>query len=161
MPLCNRILTSLGLLLVLALTLSCNPNPQPEALTPIPTLAPAVTLTLITELQEPPLAGGEAAPTAADLSSDVDETPAPALAAGDPANGAAIFAANCAVCHGENAAEGPVGPSLVSAEMAAKDDDHYRQILLNGIEGTAMAAWGDRLSAQEIEDIIAFLRSLQ
>ena len=54
-----------------------------------------------------------------------------------------------------------MGPTLVSAEMAARDDDHYRQILLNGVEGTAMAAWGDRLSAQEIEDIITFLRSLQ
>ena len=156
MPLRNRVLTSVILLLVLALTLSCNPNPQPEALTPIPTLAPAVTLTLVTELQELPAAGSEATPSAG-----VSETPPPAPAAGDTANGAAIFAANCAVCHGENAAEGPVGPTLVSAEMAAKDDDHYRQTLLNGIEGTAMAAWGDRLSAQEIEDVIAFLRSLQ
>lgn len=156
MPLRNRILTSLGLLLVLALSLSCNPNPQPEALTPIPTLAPAVTLTLVTELQEPPVVGGETAPTAS-----VVETPPPAPAAGDVANGAAVFAANCAVCHGENAAGGPVGPTLVSAEMAAKDDDHYRQTLLNGVEGTAMAAWGDRLSAQEIEDVIAHLRSLQ
>ena len=156
MPLRNRILISLGLLLVLALSLSCNPNPQPEALTPVPTLAPAVTLTLVTELQEPPVAGGEVAPTAS-----VDETPLPAPAGGDQANGAAIFAANCAACHGENAAGGAVGPTLVSAEMAAKDDDHYRQTLLNGIEGTAMAAWGDRLSAQEIEDVIAFLRSLQ
>lgn len=156
MPLRNRVLTSVILLLVLALTLSCNPNPQPEALTPIPTLAPAVTLTLVTELQELPPAGSEATPSAG-----VSETPPPAPAAGDPANGAAIFAANCAACHGENAAGGAVGPTLVSAEMAAKDDDHYRQTLLNGIEGTAMAAWGDRLSAQEIEDVIAFLRSLQ
>ena len=156
MPLRNRVLTSVILLLVLALTLSCNPNPQPEALTPVPTLAPAVTLTLVTELQEPPAAGIEATPSAG-----VSVSPLPAPAAGDSANGAAIFAANCAACHGENAAEGPVGPTLVSAEMAAKDDDHYRQTLLNGIEGTAMAAWGDRLSAEEIEDVIAFLRSLQ
>jgi len=155
MPLPSRILSSLVLLLVLALSLSCNPNPQPEALTPIPTLAPATTLTLVTELQEPPTAGGEAAPTAGD-----EASPSPAPASGDPASGAEVFSANCAACHGENA-QGGVGPTLVSAEMAAKNDDHYRQTLLNGVQGTAMPAWGGRLSAQEIEDVIAFMRSLQ
>ena len=69
--------------------------------------------------------------------------------------------ANCEVCHGQNAQGDDIGPTLVSAEMAAKDDDHYRQTLLNGVAGTAMAAWGGRLEAQEIEDVIVFLRSLQ
>jgi hypothetical protein len=80
MPLRSRILCSLALLLVLAWSLSCNPNPQPEALTPIPTLAPAATLALVTELQELPTAGGEAAPTA---SGEASSSPEPA--GGDPA----------------------------------------------------------------------------
>lgn len=156
MPLRNRILISLVLVLMMALSLSCNPNPQPEALTPIPTLAPATTLTLVTELQEPPQAGSEPEAAATD-----EPSSGPAPAGGDPANGEEIFVANCEVCHGPGAQGGSVGPTLVDAEVAAKDDEHYRQTLLNGVPGTAMAAWGGRLEAQQIEDVIAYLRSLQ
>ena len=154
MPPRDRILISLALLLVLILTLSCNPNPQPEGLTPVPTLAPAATLTLIPSLEEPPVTSGEP------VSSPEPEGET-AAAAGDPDNGATLFTANCANCHGENAEGGAVGPTLVSAELKAQDDDFYRQVILKGREGTAMPAWEGRLSTQEIEDVIAFLRSLQ
>ncbi|MFC2036579.1 c-type cytochrome [Chloroflexota bacterium] len=147
MPTCERILASLALLLVLLLSLSCNPNPQPEALTPIPTLAPAATLTLVTELEGPAESSGETAPS-------------PALEAGDPVKGATVFE-NCVPCHGESAEGGSIGPTLVSAEMKAKDDDYYRQTITNGVEGTAMTAWSGRLGTQDIEDVIAFLRSKQ
>ena len=148
MTLRNQILTSLALLPVLMLSLSCNPNPQPEGLTPIPTLAPAATLTLIPAIEEKPVPDGEA-------------TSPPASEGRDPASGEALFAQNCAGCHGENAAGGAVGPTLVSAEMKAKEDDHYRQVIANGITGTAMPSWEGRLSVQDIEDVIAFLRSKQ
>ena len=148
MPPRNRILTSLVLLLVPVLSLSCHPNPQPEALTPIPTLAPAATLTLIPALEERAVTGGEAIPS-------------PAPEGGDPTSGASGYAQNCAACHGENAQGGPVGPTLVSAEMKAKDDDYYQQVISNGIAGTAMPPWGSRLSTQDIQDIVAFLRSKQ
>jgi mono/diheme cytochrome c family protein len=144
----DRFVASLVLLLVLILSLSCNPNPQPEGLTPIPTLAPAATLTLIPALEGAPVTGGEPAPTSAPEG-------------GDPTSGAAIFAQNCAVCHGQNAEGGTVGPTLVSAEMKAKDDDYYRQLIANGVPGTAMPAWEGRLNTQEVEDLIAFLRSVQ
>jgi len=142
----NRILTSLALLLVLILTLACNPNPQPEGPTPIPTMAPAATLN--PSLEGSPAPGG-----------GVEASPAPA--GGDPDNGAAMFAQNCAGCHGQNAEGGGVGPTLVSAEMKAQNDDFFRQTILNGRSGTAMPAWQGRLSAQDIEDVIAFLRSKQ
>jgi len=148
MPPRNRILTSLVLLLVPVLSLSCHPNPQPEALTPIPTLAPAATLTLIPALEERAVTGGEAAPS-------------PAPEGGDPTSGASAYAQNCAACHGESAQGGPVGPTLVSAEMKAKDDEYYQQVIANGIAGTAMPPWGSRLSTQDIQDIVAFLRSKQ
>jgi mono/diheme cytochrome c family protein len=142
----DRILISLALLLVLILTLACNPNPQPEDLTPIPTMASGATLE--PSLEATPMPGG-----------DSEASPAPA--GGDADNGAAIFAQDCAVCHGENAEGGGVGPTLVSAELKAQDDDFYRQVILNGRSGTAMSAWEGRLSAQDIEDVIAFLRSKQ
>jgi mono/diheme cytochrome c family protein len=148
MPRRDRIPASLGLLLLLVLTLSCNPNPQPEALTPVPTLAPAATLTLVPSIGEPAVPGGEVVPS-------------PAPEGGDPASGAAVFAQNCAGCHGNDAQGGAVGPTLVSAEMKAKEDDYYRQVITNGIAGTAMPVWGGRISSQDIEDVIAFLRSKQ
>jgi mono/diheme cytochrome c family protein len=154
MPPRDRILISLILLLVLMLTLSCTPNPQPEGLTPVPTLAPAATLTLIPSLEEPPPTSGE--PVASPQPEGEAEAPA-----GDADNGATVFAQNCASCHGENAEGGAVGPTLVSDELTAQDDDFYRQVILNGREGTAMPAWEGRLSTQEIEDVIAFVRSKQ
>lgn len=158
MPPRDRLLIIPALLLVLFLTLSCNPNPQPEGLTPIPTLAPAATLTLIPSLEQPvaPTAGAEASP---EPGGEAQASPEPA--GGDPANGEAVFTANCAACHGPDAAGGSVGPTLLSAELAAQDDDFYRQVILNGRSGTAMPAWEGRLSEQEIEDVIAFLRSKQ
>jgi mono/diheme cytochrome c family protein len=138
--------------------LSCNPNPQPEGLTPVPTLAPAATLTLIPSLEQPVAPASEVA-TSPESGGEGEASPAPA--AGDPANGASVYALNCAACHGEEAAGGAVGPTLVSAELKAQDDDFYRQVILNGRSGTTMPAWEGRLSEQEIEDVIAFLRSKQ
>lgn len=158
MPPHQRFLIGLTLLLALFLTLSCNPNPQPEGLTPVPTLAPAATLTLIPSLEQPvaPTGQAEASPPAGG-----EAQPSPAPAGGDPANGAIVFAANCAGCHGPDAAGGSVGPTLISAELKAQSDDFFRQTILNGRSGTAMPSWQGRLSEQQIEDVIAFLRSKQ
>jgi mono/diheme cytochrome c family protein len=138
------------------LTLSCNPNPQPEGLTPVPTLAPAASVTLIPALEEPPEVQASPVPDEGEV-----EEPAPVASASDPANGAEVFALNCAVCHGTGAEGGAVGPTLISAEVQAKDDEQYRETIVNGITGTAMPAWGARLSEQEVDDVIAFVRSLQ
>ena len=157
----DRILTSLVLLLVMILSLSCNPNPQPGALTPVPTLAPAATLTLIPSLEGSPATGGETVASPAPPATGGEAAATAAPAGGDPAKGAAVFAQNCAGCHGENAQGGSVGPTLVSAELKAQNDDFFRQTILNGRAGTAMPAWQGRLSTQDIEDVIAHLRSLQ
>ena len=45
--------------------------------------------------------------------------------------------------------------------VAAMSDDDIADILANGIEGTAMAAFGDRLSDAEIGDLVALIRSWQ
>ena len=156
MPKRYHVLISLALFLVLIFTLSCNPNPQPEGLTPVPTLAPAASVTLIPSLEEPPEVQTSPVPESGEAAE-----PAPAAPAGDPANGAEIYALNCAVCHGTGAEGGAVGPTLISAEVKAKDDEHYRQTITNGVAGTAMPAWEGRLSEQEVDDLIAFLRSVQ
>jgi mono/diheme cytochrome c family protein len=144
------------LLLALLLAAGCSPNPQPPGLTPIPTLAPAEPVSLLPALQTPPQAVGQPVEPGAPAE---PATPPPA-AAGDPANGEVIYTANCLACHGPGAAGGAVGPTLVSGPVVDQPDDYYRETLKNG-KGQVMPAWGDRLSAQEIEDVIAYLRSLQ
>ena len=80
---------------------------------------------------------------------------------GDPAKGEQMFTQNCASCHGPDAAGGALGPTLVSADLGAQDDDSLRETIRNGRPGTSMQAGGGALSAQNIEDVIAFLRSRQ
>lgn len=87
-------------------------------------------------------------------------TPAP-VAAGDAARGKQIFLRNCAACHGADASGSQLGPSLISAEVAANDDDFLRDAIANGRPGTSMPSYGGVLSPQDIEDVIAFLRSKQ
>lgn len=148
---------SAALLLVLLVAVGCSPNPQPPGLTPIPTLAPAEPVTLVPALQTPAQPGGEPAQPGA-TAEPIIPPPAPA---GDADRGEVVFTTNCLACHGPDAAGGAVGPSLVAAQVAAQPDDFYRQTIVNGRAGTAMAAWGDRLSPQEIEDVIAYIRSKQ
>ncbi len=95
------------------------------------------------------------------------ETPeaTPAPAAGGEADleaGLAVFAANCAACHGAEGKEAVVGPVLnPNAALAAMADGEIRNILVNGIEGSAMPAFGDRLSEEEIDNLVAVIRSWQ
>ena len=85
--------------------------------------------------------------------------PAGPAAAGDATKGSAIFASSCAGCHGADASGGALGPTLVSSEVAANDDGFFREAIANGRPGSAMPPWSGVLSAQNIEDVIAFLRA--
>lgn len=87
------------------------------------------------------------------------EAPAGPVGEGDPANGELVFTQYCSSCHGPDAAGGALGPTLVSADVGAKDDDFFRQTIIDGRTGTAMPPWGGILSAQEVEDLISFLRT--
>jgi mono/diheme cytochrome c family protein len=87
-------------------------------------------------------------------------TPAP-VAAGDVVRGKQVFLRNCAACHGADAGGSQLGPSLISTEAAANDDDSFRDVIANGRPGTSMPPYGGVLSPQDIEDVIAFLRSKQ
>lgn len=69
---------------------------------------------------------------------------------GDAANGGAVFAANCASCHGA-AGEGGSGPALAGDTEV----DEIASIILNGEE--EMPAFADVLSDQEVADVIAWV----
>jgi mono/diheme cytochrome c family protein len=80
---------------------------------------------------------------------------------GNPARGATLYFGNCAPCHGLSGEGDALGPSLNLTDVLAKDDDFLRTITREGIPGTAMIDFGTRMSAQDIDDIIAFMRIWQ
>ena len=69
---------------------------------------------------------------------------------GDPANGEAIFADNCAVCHGADALGGS-GPDIAGITPSAEDVN----IIQNGED--EMPGFADTLSDQDIADVLSWL----
>lgn len=83
------------------------------------------------------------------------------------ADGQALFAANCAVCHGEQARGTDQGPPLVDIiyEPSHHPDDSFRSAVANGVSphhwqfGPMPAVPG--LASTEVDAIIAYVRGLQ
>jgi high-affinity iron transporter len=104
---------------------------------------------------------------------------APAARAGDAAAGQAVFVANCAACHGPSGrGDGPVGQKLnppprnfaagqfkfdTDADGKRGSEADLRNVIRKGAAAyggsTLMAPW-PTLSDHEIEDLIAYIRSL-
>jgi mono/diheme cytochrome c family protein len=83
---------------------------------------------------------------------------------GDPVNGAELYAANCASCHGANGEGGGEGvfPALHPNEFIQMNTNSELVAFLKvGREGTAMVGFEDRLTEQEIADIVSHLRTWQ
>jgi high-affinity iron transporter len=88
----------------------------------------------------------------------------------DVAAGRALYAQNCASCHGARgmgdgpAARGmtPPPPALGDAEaMTDLTPALVFRVISVGIAGTPMIAWGDRLTADQRWDIVGYLHSLR
>ena len=85
---------------------------------------------------------------------------------GNMDDGKMVYETNCANCHGrEGKGDGPVGQALVpppSDLTATKDksDEELLKAINNGLPGTAMPSWKGDLSMQEIQDVLAYIRSL-
>ena len=128
-----------------------NPNPQPVGLTPIPTLAPAATLTLVSALQATPVSGGgPASGTTSQVSASL---------------GAAIFLQHCSPCHGV-LGEGVIGPALRNSQyIQTAGDPAIIQTISTGRPGTQMPAWlqanGGPLNISQISSVVDFLHTLQ
>lgn len=96
-------------------------------------------------------------------------TPAPQViptlagVAGDPGAGAAIYAQNCAVCHGDRG-QGRIGAQLAKNWPAIEPGALIRATVGKGVPGTVMPAWsvdfGGPLSHTEIDDVTAYVLSL-
>lgn len=78
---------------------------------------------------------------------------------GDATNGEKLYQAHCTQCHGVDG-EGVDAPALGNQDALAHNSDEFlRYTIRHGREGTPMAAYQDQFSAQQIDDLTAFLRS--
>jgi mono/diheme cytochrome c family protein len=74
-----------------------------------------------------------------------------------------LYIRNCAVCHGDRA-EGRIGATLAKDFPGIRVEALLKGTISNGVKGSAMPAWsksnGGPLADTEIDDIVAFIRSL-
>jgi mono/diheme cytochrome c family protein len=86
----------------------------------------------------------------------------------DLEEGRTIYQRHCADCHGpEGRGDGrqatslsPRPGNLISAQTSAKSDQELLKIIRNGRPRTAMAGWADRLSPEQQDAVLAYIRSL-
>jgi len=148
----NRIMliAVLGSALLLgACSLLPGPNPLSDSPpTPIPTLAPAATPTLVDEIM--PVSNSASLP----------ETQPDAAALGAP-----IYLENCSPCHGVQG-EGVDAPALRNNQfIQTGDPQEIYDTVANGRPDTEMPAWlqanGGALTADQITSAIAYVGTLQ
>ncbi len=81
------------------------------------------------------------------------------LISGDIELGKVVYAEHCASCHGR-AGEGGTGTALGNPAMLSLTTDKFiRHAIEYGRDSTEMVAFGEILSAKEIDGVTAFLRS--
>ncbi len=87
---------------------------------------------------------------------------APAVpAAAQVDEGKAIFEENCVPCHGEDLSGGVGKPLNAGSDAASKTDEELTSIITNGVPGTAMPSWGDKLSSDQISQVLSYIRAVQ
>ena len=90
-----------------------------------------------------------------------------AVGTGQISLGSEVYQTHCAECHGDggegngfaaNSLPIPIMPTDFTRELLS--EQAALRALREGINGTSMAPWGDRLSEQEMEAASAYVRSL-
>lgn len=77
--------------------------------------------------------------------------------------GQLLYYESCANCHGDNG-QGSVGPALNTKSLLEKvSDDQLFSLILTGVPGTGMPAWGQNfggpLTDEESRQLVAYIRS--
>ncbi len=74
--------------------------------------------------------------------------------------GPALFAERCAVCHGA-LGDGGSAPDLSNRRwQTGKTDEELERVIRDGVRGSAMPAFGDRLNAEARRALVRHIRSL-
>jgi high-affinity iron transporter len=89
----------------------------------------------------------------------------PAPSADSIAAGEALYLRECSVCHGETGrGDGPLGltlrppPAVLTAHVPLHNDEELFGFISQGFPGTAMRAYETELSAEEIWNLVNYLR---
>jgi len=78
--------------------------------------------------------------------------------------GKTLYDQHCTACHGANGGAGDRAPAIVSAATSMRgqrSDAQLMAIVKNGIPGSAMPAWNNRLSDGDISTIGAFIHAMR
>ncbi len=87
----------------------------------------------------------------------------------NPEAGKKIYAASCQNCHGATgkgdsemgAYLSPPPADLTAKPTQAKTDAQLRKVILEGRTGTAMTGYAASFSGAQVDDLLAYIRSLQ
>jgi len=85
---------------------------------------------------------------------------APKASTGDVAKGSRLYATHCESCHGTATQRGNAVHLANPMFLASASDAFLRVAVADGRPGTPMEPWKDKLGTTEIEDVIAYVRSL-
>ena len=73
------------------------------------------------------------------------------------AKGESVYKTNCMACHGLNG-EGGVGKAIAGSAIANGESSPHVDLLLKGVPGTAMAAYGAILNDADIAAVLTYQR---
>jgi cytochrome c oxidase subunit 2 len=74
------------------------------------------------------------------------------------ARGADIYSASCLACHGANG-EGGLGNAIAGSAIAMGGVDSHLNVIVNGVAGTAMQAFGAQLSDVDVAAVTTYQRN--
>lgn len=74
------------------------------------------------------------------------------------AEGKTVYDTKCAACHGANG-EGGVGKAIVASPVATGELKTHLDVVVNGVPGTAMQAFGAQLNPIELAAVITYQRN--
>jgi len=85
-----------------------------------------------------------------------------AAASAGPLTATQLFREVCANCHGQTGEGGPLGPPLKGTDFQTRyaSDQAIFDTISQGHPATAMIAWGEILTSQQIKDLVQHIRSL-
>lgn len=85
--------------------------------------------------------------------------PPTTLVAGDATRGQAIFEETCQPCHGSRDARGEAVHLANPEFIGSASDAFLRYAVVHGRPGTPMVSFAGKLEEQQIDDVVAFVRS--
>jgi rhodanese-related sulfurtransferase/mono/diheme cytochrome c family protein len=85
--------------------------------------------------------------------------PLPQVTLGDSKRGQDVYTKNCQKCHGDQQTRGEAVHLANARFLEVASDAFIRYAIVNGRPGTPMEAWQAKLSAQDIDDVVAFVRT--